>query len=47
MIWYLYENADDRTQAFFGVVLVLFIAFILIASAYFWVRDKIKKSKQK
>jgi FlaG/FlaF family flagellin (archaellin) len=47
MTWLVYENADESTQIFIGVLLILAITVVIGANIYFWVYDKIKKSKQK
>jgi hypothetical protein len=47
MPWIVYENADESAQIFAGVLLILTITFVIGANIYFWVCDKIKKSKQK
>ena len=47
MTWLVYENADESTQIFVGILLILAITFVVGANIYFWVSDKIKKTKQK
>jgi len=46
MEWLVYENSDEATQIFVGVLLILSITFVIIANIYFWVIDRIKNSKQ-
>jgi hypothetical protein len=47
MTWLVYESADESTQIFVGVLLILAITFVISANIYFWIYDKIKNSKQK
>jgi len=47
MTWLVYENADEATQIFVGVLLILAITFVIGVNIYFWICDKIKNSKQK
>lgn len=47
MTWLVYDNADEATQIFVGVILILAITFVIGANIYFWVSDKIKNSKEK
>lgn len=47
MTWLLYENADEATQVFVGVILIFSITFVVGANIYFWISDKIKYTKQK
>jgi len=46
MEWLVYENSDESTQIFVGVLLILSITFVIGANIYFWVIDRIKNSKQ-
>jgi len=46
MEWLVYENSDEATQIFVGVLLILSITFVIGANIYFWVIDRIKNSKQ-
>ncbi len=43
MAWLVYDSADEATQIFLGVLLILAITFVIGANIYFWLRDKIKK----
>lgn len=47
MTWVVYNSADESTQIFVGIILILAITVIVGANIYFWVSDKIKNSKQK
>jgi uncharacterized protein YpmB len=42
MNWIFYDNADESTQIFIGVLLILFITIIIVANVFFWLADKIK-----
>jgi hypothetical protein len=46
MEWLVYENSNESTQIFIGVLLILSITVVIGANIYFWVYDKIKNSKQ-
>jgi len=46
MEWLIYENSDDATKVFVGVLLIVAIAFVIVINVYYWVSDKIKKYKQ-
>jgi hypothetical protein len=43
MIWLIYENADEPTQIFAGVILITSMVFLIGANIYFWIKEKIKK----
>lgn len=43
MTWYIYNNADEQTQIFVGILLILAILFVMISGLYFWIKGKKKK----
>jgi len=45
MTWLVYENSDDATQVFVGLLLIASIVFLIGANLYFWIKDKIKKNQ--
>lgn len=45
MTWYFYQQADESTQIFIGVVLIAAIVFVLAANLFFWIQERIKKRK--
>lgn len=45
MAWLAYENVDESTQIFVGILLILAITFVVSVNIYFWVSDNIKKQK--
>jgi hypothetical protein len=47
MEWLVYENSNESTQIFVGILLIISIVFVIGANIYFWICDKIKNSKQK
>jgi hypothetical protein len=46
MEWLVYENSNESTQIFVGVLLIISIVFVIGANIYFWIIDRIKNSKQ-
>ena len=43
MTWLIYQNSDEMTQLFFGVLVILAMIFLIVVNVYFWVRDQIIK----
>lgn len=43
MTWLIYENADEATQIFVGVLVIASIVFLMGANLYFWIKEKMKK----
>jgi hypothetical protein len=46
MTWLVYENADELTKIFVGMLLILAMITIIGLNIYFWISDKIKKRKK-
>ena len=42
-MWLIYENADESTQIFGGVLWILAITFVISVNIYIWISDKLKK----
>lgn len=43
MTWLIYDNADESTQIFAGVLVIVSMVFLIGVNAYFWLKEKIKK----
>lgn len=46
MMWYFYQNADEPTQMFAGVVIIISIVFLVGANLFFWLQEKAGKKKK-
>lgn len=42
-MYLIYDNSDELTQLFVGVLLIIFLTYIISANFYYWVKDKFKK----
>ncbi len=45
MAWYFYQNADEPTQIFIGIVLIAAVVFLIGANLFFWIQNKIKRGR--
>jgi hypothetical protein len=43
MPWVIYDSADEPTQIFVGILLILSMVFLGGINLYFWIKEKIKK----
>ncbi len=46
MAYLVYENSDEKTQLFFGCLLIVAIVFVCVSALCYWISDKIKKNKK-
>lgn len=43
MEWLVYENSDEATQTFIGVIIIISIILVIVANIYYWIINKFKK----
>lgn len=43
MVYLIYENNDEKTQVFIGMIVIGVICFVILANIYYWIKDKLKK----